>query len=286
MTIPIPFVRLQGCGNNFTVIGDLKKRFVSSQKDLIAATRKLQDKAFGLGGDGVMIILPGITTDFEVAMHNPDGSLMGMCGNGIRCVVRYLGLEGLLPQGREISFLVEGRKILCATEDEGRSVRVNMGAPSFDPQRLPLSLPRECVQEPLLVNDFSCTFTGVSMGNPHAVIFVPDVQEIPFYEAGPLIENHKLFPRRTNVEFAQVLNRSEIKVRVWERGAGETLACGTGACATLVAAERLGLTGSKAQIHLPGGTLGVEYIKERDTVYLTGPAQEIARGELYPGFFV
>lgn len=272
----LQFQKMEGCGNSFVVLQ-------SQPSDLLfwqARANRICHPGWGIGSDGLLVVLPSSTHDFRVAMFNPDGSEMGMCGNGIRCVTRFVIRQSLWTRGaEEIRYDVEGRSVSCSSADGGDSIRVNMGSPSFDPAQLPLSTSHELMNYPVKVSDREFHLTAVSMGNPHAVIFLPAVDELLCRTYGPPLEVHPLFPRRANIEFARIDSPEKITVFVWERGAGMTLACGTGACATVVAAARQGLTGSSAQVVLPGGSVEVEWDTVRDIVYLAGPARDVAHGE-------
>ena len=289
------YTRLEGCGNNFIVINDIDRSFSnshpSSSPSLAAAAKALQDAHFGLGSDGLMVVLPSTLGDFEVAMFNPDGSLMGMCGNGIRCVTRFLFLQGLVAiDRREIAFIVEGRTIICSTADQGKLVRVAMGPFAIEPSRIPVVLPKECSSSlsiPFETVQFKGIGSCVSMGNPHCVFFVPNLDELPLREIGPLFENHPIFPKRANIEFVEIISKHHVRVRVWERGVGITLACGTGACAVAVAgilSERLD-SNVPITVSLPGGDLSIEVDRASQQVSLTGPAREISSGEVCADFF-
>jgi diaminopimelate epimerase len=278
------FIRLHGCGNSFIVVFDGE----AADFDWRAASARLLDPHFGLGTDGLMVVSPARGADFEVRMFNPDGSPMGMCGNGIRCVTRALFLEGLAPgEEREIAFVVEGRRVVCLPLDEGRMVRVDMGAPSFAPADLPVVSDKEWIDREISVSPagqrpFTMAATCVSMGNPHCVMFPPDLSAIDLNVLGPAIERAPIFPQRSNVEFVEVRSPERLRVRVWERGAGATLACGTGACASLVAAARTGRSGRRAKVELPGGELEIEWLADR--VLMTGPARDVCRGTFSPEF--
>ena len=278
------FIRLEGCGNNFIVVEDLQRAFCAAAADLGRTAAHLQNPHFGTSSDGLLIITSSREADYEVLMFNPDGSRMGMCGNGIRCVTRFLFLENLIPKHTaELQFVVEGRRIACFPADEGRMVRVDMGAPSFASADIPISNPApEFIEQP--IPDFPYLATCVSMGNPHCVIFTEHPEKVPLESVGPQLERHPIFPRRANIEFARCVSRERCQVRVWERGVGFTFACGTGACAVFAAGYRTGRLERRAVIELPGGVLEVEYRADSPHVFLTGPAREIASGEFYPEF--
>jgi len=279
----VPFIRLEGCGNNFMVIHDLERSLLSAVPDIALFSRKLQERSFGWGGDGVLYVTRTPRGLFEMVGRNPDGSAMGMCGNGIRCVTRSLYMTGTVaPTAISLEFEVEGRKIICDSSTSGKMVRVNMGKPSFAPKEVPLSIDHELTSHPVSIEDQTFNITTVSMGNPHCVIPVERLTDVNFENFGPLLENHKLFPERANVEFVETITSQHFKVLVWERGVGPTLACGTGACAVVVAMNKLGRTGANATVSLPGGDLQVEL--QGGAVYLTGPARELGEGMLSSDF--
>ena len=276
------FYKMEGCGNNFIVLYDEELFSIPWQ----LKAKALLDRNFGVGGDGLMVIKNSSTHDFGVEMYNPDGSVMGMCGNGIRCVARYVVMMGMLKTpSSKIKFDVHGRHIECAFEEDGKIVTVKMGSPTFDPKALPLNSSREMVLRPLEIDESQYEVTCVSLGNPHCVIFVADVDHVPLNHVGPIIEKHELFPMRTNVEFVEVISRNQIKVRVWERGAGATLACGTGASAAMVVAAKVGRCNYKASVVLPGGQVEIDWNQADNMVYLKGPAHEIFKGKFNPHQF-
>jgi len=273
------FLKMEGCGNSFIVIFEAQ----GGSRDWAALGRRLMDPHFGLGSDGLMIVHPSERADFEVLMYNPDGSQMGMCGNGIRCVARFLILEGLLEARRgRVVFDVAGRLITCRLEEEGRWAQVDMGEPSLAPGSIPVNSAKELIDAELVAGGRRLNFSAVSMGNPHCVIFVEKLTDVNCCELGPLIENHALFPERTNVEFVEVLESRRLRVQVWERGAGLTLGCGTGACAAVVVGVLRGLCARQTTVDLPGGSLSIEWEEKSNRVFMTGPAKEICRGTFYP----
>jgi len=271
------FLKMQACGNDFVV--------AHTDHDVFSGmASRLMDRKFGVGADGLMLVQPITDGDFEIKMLNPDGSSMGMCGNGIRCVARYVVLQNLwTAEKKEIVFKVQGRKLKCTLEDAGQAVRVDMGIASFDPPSLPFRGSEEFINSEIKVGDDLFRATLLSLGNPHCVIFVEDAEAINLQMLGPKIEHHEMFPERINVEFVQVLARDCLKVKVWERGAGATLACGTGACASLVAAVKNDLTSRLATVSLPGGELQVEWGQD-ERVFLTGPAEEVFSGQIRKSF--
>ena len=280
------FTKLQGLGNDFIVVDGFQE---SLPEDLLPElARQACDRHFGIGGDGILLALPSEKADFRMRLINADGSEAEHCGNGIRCIAKLLFDRGY-AKSDTITVETVGRiNVLTLNARDGKleSVRVDMGRPELRRSLIPMIGPAEgeAVEEPLQVNwqgearEFA--FTCVSMGNPHAVTFLEDVDSFPVEGIGPLYENHSAFPRRTNVEFIQVLGRRELKMRVWERGAGITLACGTGACASLVAAARTGRSDRSAVVHLPGGDLHIEWAED-DHIYMTGPAVTVFEGN-YP----
>lgn len=273
----IPFIKLEGCGNNFVVTHDIG----NPRSDWQEISPLIQDPNFGVAADGLMVVTAQRGAEsFNVSMFNPDGSPMGMCGNGIRCVARYLVLAGLLPQEvREAYFNVDGRAISCVLRNEGRMVTVNMGEPTLDPAQIPLLRENSLIDEEIDSPVGPIRATAVSMGNPHLVLFTPDLAKVDLYGAGAKLEHHPLFPKRTNVEFVQVLSPDRLKVLVWERGAGPTLACGTGACAAVVAGVVTEKCARKATVELPGGELEIEFTGAE--AVLTGPAREVFSGVLF-----
>lgn len=282
LVVPIVFVKMHGIGNDFVVIGALDDLPLPEEK-LSEFARFVCDRHFGVGADGVIWILPSQVADFKMRIFNPDGSEAEMCGNGIRCAAKWF-YDRDYAKGKAVQVeTLAGIKTVWVQEENGKAVAVtvDMGEPIFAPSLVPTSLGEgsEAIEVPLSVEGVgNYIVSAVSMGNPHCVVFVNDVDNFPVETIGPRIEHHPAFPKRTNVEFVQVLSRNEMKVRVWERGAGLTLACGTGACASLVIASRTGRTDRKAKVHLPGGTLTIEW-RDDGRIYMTGPAVEVFRGE-------
>lgn len=273
------FTKMQGIGNDYVYLygtGD-------SIADIPALARRVSDRHFGVGSDGLILIDPSGQYDFRMRMYNADGSESAMCGNGSRCVGKYVYDHGYtdkteidLETGagvRHLTFFPENGKV--------KSVRVDMGVPELSPRRIPVDCPDEKVVDmPFHIGSDVFHITCVSMGNPHAVLFVDDVDKIDLEGIGKVMEGHPFFPQRTNVEFIQVVNPGELRMRVWERGTGETLACGTGACASLVAGVLNGKCERKAVLHLLGGDLQVEWAADGH-VYMTGAAETVFEGELY-----
>ncbi len=293
------FTKMHGIGNDFVLVdclgADGPARLAEAEQRAVF----LCDRKFGVGGDGVIALLPGREAAFETGtsgvetgtfgmrMFNPDGSEAEMCGNGIRCFAKFLFDRGL-TQGSTSIAVETGAGLLrlqIAPGPDGlaQSVRVDMGEPVLKPSQIPTVLAEgdaPIINAPLEAGDLTLGITAVSMGNPHAVTFVEDVRNYPVERVGPGVEHHPAFPRRTNTEFIQVVSDREIIFRVWERGAGETLACGTGACAAAVACVLNGKTGREVQVHLRGGDLRIEWSEADNHVYMTGSATEVFSGEL------
>lgn len=246
--------------------------------------RFLSDRHFGIGGDGVIFINDAKEADFEMEMYNADGTRSEMCGNGIRCVAKFVYDKGL-TQEKNISIVSAGKvKYLDLTVDENNKVsmvKVNMGSPILVPEQIPAVFDGEqVVDEPIVVQGEEFRVTCVSMGNPHAVVFVDQTGEMDLEEFGPHFEHHAAFPNRTNTEFVEVVDRNHVKMRVWERGTGETLACGTGCCATVVAAVLNGLTDTEVEVEVLGGKIQIFWDREENLVYMTGPATTVFEGEI------
>ena len=272
------FTKMQGLGNDYIYVNCLEE----DVPDPVETARKISDRHFGVGSDGLVLILPDEQADFRMRMFNSDGSESEMCGNAARCVGKYIHDRGLSDK-EEIRLMTgAGIKNLQLTVRDGRteSVRVDMGEPILEAERIPTTLTGlKVVNTPLEVLGETYGVTCVSMGNPHAVIFVEDADQFDVHTVGPVIENYPLFPRKTNVEFVTVKDRENLRMRVWERGAGETMACGTGACATAVAAILNGRTDRAVMIHLLGGDLFIEWNESDGHVMMTGPAREVFSGE-------
>lgn len=284
------FTKMHGCGNDYIYINGAREKIEQEKKGELV--RKLSDRHFGIGGDGVIFIHP-ITdemqktleqqVDFEMEMFNADGTRAEMCGNGIRCVAKYVYDKGLTDK-TSISIISCGKvKHLELTVKDGktRSVRVNMGAPVLRSSDIPvISDKEECIDEEIAVNGEKYKMTCVSMGNPHAVIFMEEIANLDLEKIGPLFENHKCFPNRTNTEFVKILDRNTVEMRVWERGTGETLACGTGACAVVTACILNGLTAQEVTVKLLGGELNIRWDRDNNQIFMTGPAETVFDGEM------
>ncbi len=279
------FTKMHGCGNDYVYV-DCTEHMLA---DPSAAAIAVSDRHFGVGGDGLILICPSDRADFRMAMYNADGSEGSMCGNGIRCVAKFVYDKGLTDKTTLNIETKAGIKTLELTvENEKVSlVKVNMGMPDFRAEAVPVvGLGREVpglgegvIGQAVTVAGKPWTMTCLSMGNPHAVVWVDDVASLPLEQIGPAFEHAPYFPDRVNTEFVQVLNDHEINMRVWERGSGETLACGTGACASAAACYLNGRTGTQVMVHLRGGDLAVE-LGEDGCIYMTGPATTVFEGEI------
>ena len=274
------FTKMHGIGNDYVYVDCTKKEL----KDPGEISRFVSDRHYGIGSDGLILIKSSDVADFQMAMYNADGSQSEMCGNGIRCVAKYVYDYGLTDKDEIAIETLAGIKYLKLTVENGKvsKVRVNMGEPILAPDQIPVvSEHQPVIMEPIEVCGKEWKMTCVSMGNPHAVVFIDTpVKEFPLEEIGPHFENHERFPRRTNTEFVHVLDRQTMDMRVWERGSGETLACGTGTCATAVAGVLCGLTDRKVLVHLLGGDLEIEWSEEDNCVYMTGAATTVFDGEI------
>lgn len=275
------FTKMHGCGNDYIYVDGTREQIPHDQKPEIV--KRLSDRHFGIGGDGVIFINPSKEADFEMEMYNMDGSRAEMCGNGIRCVAKFVYDEGLTDK-TSISVVSCGKiKYLDLFLEHGKvsTVKVNMGTPILKAQDIPvIAGADEVIGERIEVEDRIYEMTCVSMGNPHAVIFMDDVSTLPLDKIGPLFENHVRFPRRINTEFVKVLDEEHVEMRVWERGTGETLACGTGACAVTVACILNGLTKEQVTVKLLGGNLQIQWDRKENVVYMTGPAVTVFKGEI------
>lgn len=275
------FTKMHGCGNDYIYVDGSKEQIPAEDKPELV--KRLSDRHFGIGGDGVIFINPSKEADFEMEMYNMDGTRAEMCGNGIRCVAKYVHDKGLIDQ-RNISIVSCGKvKYLELNVENGKvsTVKVNMGSPILRASDIPVVADsEEVIAERIEVGEEIYEMTCVSMGNPHAVVFLEDVASLPIEKIGPLFENHVRFPKRTNIEFVKVLDSETIEMRVWERGTGETLACGTGACASVVACILNGLTGEQVTVKLLGGNLQIRWDRDENLVYMTGSATTVFEGEI------
>ncbi|MBR3810958.1 MAG: diaminopimelate epimerase [Agathobacter sp.] len=272
------FIKLHGCGNGYIFVNLFEETLDNPAEMSI----KVSDHHFGIGSDGLITIGPSEIADFTMHIYNADGSEAEMCGNGVRCLGKYVYDHGLTDKTEVAVETGAGIKLLTLNVEDGKvkTVRVDMGEPIIKPEQIPVLAEGELViQEPITVGDREWKMTCVSMGNPHAVVFVDDVKNFPLEKYGPLFENHERFPKRTNTEFVKVVSKTEAYMRVWERGSAETWACGTGTCATVVACILNGLTDRKVLVHLLGGDLVIEWDEETNHVFMTGPATEVFNGE-------
>ena len=272
------FTKMQGLGNDYVYVNCFEEKVARPSETAV----RVSDRHFGIGADGLILIKPSEKADFEMEMYNADGSRGEMCGNGIRCVAKYVYDYGLTDQTHISIETLGGIKYLDLIVEEGRVrlVKVDMGSPVLEAEQIPIiGLGNRVLDEPIRVDDMEYRITGVSMGNPHGVVFLKDVKNLETEKIGPLFEHHECFPNRVNTEFAHVLDRQTAEMRVWERGSGETLACGTGACAVAVACVLNGYTEEEVTVKLLGGELQIRWDREKDRVYMTGPAEVVFDGE-------
>lgn len=280
-TITIEFTKMHGLGNDFILLDAIKSPEILKLNDqqIAQLSKRLCQRRYSVGADQVLILCPSERADYRMRIFNADGSEVQMCGNGIRCIAKYIWAHGY---SKNNPLKIETLAGIILPEKHGRMVRVDMGTPEFSPERIPVRvepLPADMIDYPLTVGGREFTVSCVSMGNPHCVVLVDRTDTFPVSHYGPLIENHEIFPERTNVEFVEVVSKKSIKMRVWERGAGETLACGTGASAAAVITAHKGLTNKKVTVHLLGGDLEIEWAED-NRVYMTGPAEEVFEGRL------
>ena len=272
------FTKLHGCGNGYIYVN----LFEETLENPAEMSIKVSDHHFGIGSDGLITIGPSEIADFTMHIYNADGSEAEMCGNGVRCVGKYVYDHGLTDKTEVSVETGAGVMVLSLNVENGKvaTVRVDMGEPIFEAQQIPVvANTSPVIMEPIIVGDQEWKMTCVSMGNPHAVVFVNDVMDFPLEKYGPLFENHERFPKRVNTEFVKVVSPTEAYMRVWERGSAETWACGTGTCATVVACILNGLTERKVLVHLLGGDLTIEWDEKTNHVFMTGPATEVFSGE-------
>ena len=271
------FTKMHGLGNDYVYVNCFEEKIDNPP----AVARFVSDRHFGIGSDGLIMINPSKTADFEMEMYNADGSRGEMCGNGIRCVAKYVYDYGLTDKTQISVETLGGIKYLDLTVEDGKVslVKVDMGKPKLEADRIPIISEREqVIDEPIEVDGKEYHMTGVSMGNPHAVIYVDDVKGLDLEKIGPKFENHERFPKRINTEFVHCIDRQTVEMRVWERGSGETLACGTGACAVAVSSILNNLTDTQVTVKLLGGDLQIEWDREKDRVFMTGPATLVFDG--------
>ena len=273
------FTKMQGLGNDYVYVNCFQEKIDNPSEVAV----KVSNRNFGIGSDGLIMINPSKVADFEMEMYNADGSRGEMCGNGIRCVGKYVYDYGLTNKTSISVETLGGIKYLDLTVEDGKValVRVDMGSPELVPANIPIVAEGDAVIDaPIVVDGKEYRMTGVSMGNPHTVVYLDDVQELEIEKIGPKFEHHERFPKRINTEFARVIDRSTVEMRVWERGSGETLACGTGACAVAVASILNGLTEDNVTVKLLGGDLQIEWDRDANKVFMTGPASVSFEGEI------
>lgn len=285
----IPYIKMHGLGNDYVYIDGWN--FNCDSINLNKLAEKISDRHFGVGGDGLVCILPSAKYDVKMRMFNSDGSEAEMCGNAIRCIAGYCYEN---KKNRKEKFVIETKAGLIKVDVlPSGLIQANMGQPNFTledvPVHIPIALERKhnlIQQYPITTPHYEGKFTPLSMGNPHAVIFESDIENLKLSIIGPEIETHNFFPNRTNVEFVEIINRNEIKIRVWERGSGETLACGTGACAAVAAGIQFNRLDSRVCVHLLGGDLIIEYIEDNNQVRQEGPYSIVSEGQyFYSGSF-
>ncbi|MBI5445170.1 MAG: diaminopimelate epimerase [Deltaproteobacteria bacterium] len=268
----MPFTKMHGLGNDFVVV-DCRSQEWGAWPEL---SRRLADRRFGVGCDQVLLLYPSAVADFRMDIYNADGSRVEMCGNGVRCFAKHLRDKGITSAGQ---IRVETLAGIVVPRFAGSLVEVDMGEPVFEGRRIPVAADGFVREHALELADRSVAVTCVSMGNPHAVVFVDQAEGFPVEAVGPQLETHPFFPNRVNVEFVQVLSDRELRMRVWERGAGVTLACGTGACAAAVVSAWTGRTGRTARVVLDGGPLEIRWDETSGRVFMTGPAETVFEGE-------
>ncbi len=273
------FTKMQGLGNDYIYL-DCTQKVIDNISEI---AKKVSDRHFGIGSDGLVLILSSDIADFRMRMFNSDGSESEMCGNAIRCVGKYV-FDNMLTDKNKITIeTLAGIKVLELKIENQKVVlvKVDMGEPILTPKEIPVEGRKDrFISEPIVIDGQTYSVTAVSMGNPHAITYVDDVDNFPLYNVGPKMEVNKLFPRKVNAEFVQVIDKNTLKMRVWERGAGETLACGTGASAVLVASVLNGVSERAATIKLLGGDLFIEWLEKDNHVYMTGPAVKVFDGEI------
>lgn len=273
------FTKMEGCGNDYVYINGFEYQIEDPNK----LSEFVSNRNFGIGSDGLIVVNPSDVADFRMNMYNADGSEGKMCGNGIRCVAKFVYDYKMTDKEVITVETLSGIKTLVLNVEDGKvkTVRVNMGSPILEAKSVPVISDKEqVINEPLMINNKEYGITCVSMGNPHAITFVDDTGAIDIEYIGPMFEKHEIFPDRVNTEFVKVIDRQTIEMRVWERGSGETLACGTGACASVVACVLNGRTDNAVTVKLLGGDLFIEYDKEKNTVFMTGPARISFTGDI------
>ena len=275
----IKFTKMQGLGNDYVYIDAINQNI----ENVSSLAKFISNRHFGIGSDGLILICKSSIADFKMRMFNSDGSEAEMCGNGIRCVGKFVYDKGLTQKTTLTIETLAGIKTLKLNTKEGKveTIKVDMGEPILEPEKIPVLFKQTPVKNLLLkADDKQFKFTCVSMGNPHAITEVENTEEFDVEKYGKILEVDKVFPNKTNVEFIQILDKEHIKMRVWERGAGETLACGTGACATVVASYLNEKTNRKVEVELLGGKLYIEWNEKNNHVYMTGPAVTVFEGSM------
>ena len=274
------FTKMHGCGNDYVYVNCFEETIENPNE----TAKFVSDRHFGIGSDGMICIHPSDKADFRMAMYNSDGTEGAMCGNGVRCIAKYVYDYGLTDKTTITIETKGGIKELDLTVEDGKVtwVNVDMEAPVLEADKIPVIYDEEkkVIDKPVLVDGREYRITCVSMGNPHGVVFVDSVDDLDIEKLGPMFEHHPMFPDRVNTEFIQVVDDHTIRMRVWERGAGETLACGTGACASAYASYLNQKTGNKVLVHLLGGDLQIEYDEEKHTIFMKGPATKVFDGEI------
>ena len=273
------FTKMHGCGNDYVYVNCFEETVENPSE----VARFVSDRHFGIGSDGMILICPSEIADFRMAMYNLDGSEGKMCGNGVRCIAKYVYDHHLTDKTRISLETLGGIKYLDLNIKDGKveTVKVDMGEPVLTPSEIPVNLPGDkIIDEPLDILGQTWNITCISMGNPHAVVFVDDTKSLDLEKIGPSFEKHPIFPEQVNTEFVHVIDRKTVDMRVWERGSGETFACGTGACATAFACILNGKTDDEVLVHLVGGDLLIQYDRESNHIFMTGPATEVFSGEI------
>lgn len=274
------FTKMHGCGNDYVYVNCFEETIENPNE----TAKFVSDRHFGIGSDGMICIHPSDKADFRMAMYNSDGTEGAMCGNGVRCIAKYVYDYGLTDKTTITIETKGGIKELDFTVEDGKVtwVNVDMEAPVLEADKIPVIYDEEkkVIDKPVIVDGREYRITCVSMGNPHGVVFVDSVDDLDIEKLGPMFEHHPMFPDRVNTEFIQVVDDHTIRMRVWERGAGETLACGTGACASAYASYLNQKTGNKVLVHLLGGDLQIEYDEEKHTIFMKGPATKVFDGEI------
>ena len=271
------FTKMHGIGNDYVYVNCFKEKIENPGE----VAKRISDRHFGIGSDGLILIKPSQIADFEMEMYNSDGSLGAMCGNGIRCVAKYVYDYGLTDKTQISVATGSGIKYLDLIVEDGKVVlvKVDMGAPILEPEKIPAKVSKATGKK-LTVQGKEYEVTCISMGNPHCIVCVDDVEGLAIEQVGPFFERHEVFPDRVNTEFIKVLDRNTVQMRVWERGAGETWACGTGACAVAVACILNGWTEREVTVKLRGGDLRICWDQDKNTVFMTGPAATVFDGEI------